>query len=176
MAAPSLAARIRKGEPIREVVYQDRYVRSPFVARLVSEILSEVIAMGGGVMSGTRLRIVTTAPDRPGRSRRWVQDDWASGQEAKKAIERLFYVRSMSINLTLRDIKRAPHERECRIVWESGGMWRCHLDHGLGFLRAGEQVLHPFSRSTDRQGSALAKVDFDIAVKRPGVVYVFGVE
>ena len=175
-AAPGLAARMGKGEPIREVVYQDRYIRSPFVARLVAEIFREAIDMAGGVMSGARLGIVTTAPDRPGRSRRWVQDDWASGQEAKKAIEKLFSVRSMSVDLTLRDIKRAPHERECRIVWESGGMWRCHLDHGLGFLRVGEQVPHPFSASTGRQGTALADVEFDIEVRRPGVVYVFGVE
>ena len=175
-AAPGLAERIGRGEPIQKVVYQDRYVRSPLVARLVSEIFSELIAMAGGVMSGAQLRIVTTPPDKPGRRRRWVQDDWATGQEAKKAIERLFSAKSMSIDLTLRDIKQAPHERECRITWESGGTWRCHLDHGFGFLRTVDQVPHPFSASTERQGTALAKVELDIAVKRPGVVYVFGVE
>ena len=165
-----------RGEPIREVVYQDRYVRSPLVARLVSEIFGELIAMADDVMSGARLRIVTTPPDKPRRTRRWVQDDWAAGQDTKKAIERLFSAKSMTINVTLRDIKRTPHERECRIVWESGSVWRCHLDHGFGFLKATEQVPHPFSESTERQGTGLAKARFDIAAKSPGVVYVFGVE
>ena len=174
--APGLAERLSRGEPIREVVYQDRYVRSPLVARLVSEIFGELIAMADGAMSGARLRIVTTAPRRSGRSRRWVEDDWATGQEAKKTIERLFSAKSMSIDLTLRDIKRAPHVRECRVVWESGSVWRCRLDYGFGFLRPAEQVPHPFSASTERQGTALAKVELDIAVKEPGVVYVFGVE
>ena len=132
--APGLAERISRGEPIREVVYQDRYVRSPLVARLVSEILDELITMADGAMSGARLRIVTTAPRRSGRSSRWVEDDWATGQEAKKTIERLFSAKSMSIDLTLRDIKRAPHVRECRVVWESGSVWRCRLDHGFGFV------------------------------------------
>ena len=132
--APGLAERLSRGEPIREVVYQDRYVRSPLVARLVSEIFGELIAMADGAMSGARLRIVTTAPRRSGRSSRWVEDDWATGQEAKKTIERLFSAKSMSIDLTLRDIKRAPHVRECRVVWESGSVWRCRLDHGFGFV------------------------------------------
>ena len=174
--APGLAERISRDEPIREVVYQDRYVRSPLVARLVSEIFGKLVAMADGAMSGARLRIVTTAPRRSGRSRRWVEDDWTTGQEAKKTIERLFSARSMSIHLALRDIKRAPHVRECRVVWESGSVWRCRLDHGFGFLRTAEQVPHPFSASTDRQGTALAKVELDIAVKEPGIVYVFGVE
>ena len=174
--APGLAERLSRGEPIREVVYQDRYVRSPLVARLVSEIFGELIAMADGAMSGARLRIVTTAPRRSGRSRRWVEDDWATGQEAKKTIERLCSAKSMSIHLALRDIKRAPHVRECRVVWESGSVWRCRLDHGFGFVQAAEQVPHPFSASTERQGTALAKVELDIAVKEPGIVYVFGVE
>ena len=174
--APGLAERISRGQRIREVVYQDRYVRSPLVARLVSEMFDELVSIAGGATPGPRLRIVTTPPDRPARSRRWVQDDWATGQEAKQAIERLFSSKSMSIDITLRDIRRAPHERECRVVLDDGGMWRCHLDHGFGFLRAAKQVPHPFSASTERQGAALANVEFDIGVKRPGVVYVFGVE
>ena len=174
--APGLAERISRGHRIREVVYQDRYVRSPLVARLAFEMFDELVSIAGGAMAETLLRIVTTPPDRPARSRRWVQDDWATGQEAKKAIERLFSTKSMSIDIALRDIKQTPHERECRVVWDDGGTWRCHLDHGFGFVRAAQQVTHPFSASTERQGTALAKVEFEIGVKRPGVVYVFGVE
>ena len=174
--APGLAERISRGQRIQEVVYQDRYVRSPLVARLVLEMFDELVSIAGGAMAETRLRIVTTPPDRPARSRRWVQDDWATGQEAKKAIERLFSTKSMSIDIALRDIKQTPHERECRVAWDDGGTWRCHLDHGFGFVRAAQQVPHPFSASTERQGTALAKVEFEIRVMRPGVVYVFGVE
>ena len=175
-AAPGLAERIARGQPIQEVVYQDRYVRSPLVARLVSEIFGELVAITGGARSGARLRIVTTPPDRPARNRRWMQDDWATGQEGKRAIERLFAAKSMSIDVTLRDLNRAPHARECRIVWEDGARWRCHLDHGLGFVRTDAQVPHPFTASAEKQGATLARVEFNIAAKRSGLVYVYGVE
>ena len=42
--------------------------------------------------------------------------------------------------------------------------------------RPREQLTHPFSASTERLGTALAQVELDTAVKRPGIVYVFGVE
>ena len=175
-AAPGLAERISRSQRIQEVVYQDRYVRSPLVARLVSEVFGKLVALTGGGRSGTRLRIVTTPPDRPARNRRWVQDDWATGQEAKRTIEQLFAAKSMLVDVTLRGIKRAPHARECRIVWEDGARWRCHLDHGLGFVRTDEQVPHSFTASTGKQGTTLARVEFDIAAKRSGLAYVYGVE
>ncbi len=175
-AAPGLAERITRGQPIREVVYHDRYVRSPLAARLVSEVFGELVATTGGKTSDTRLRIVTTPPDRPARRRRWVQDDWATGQDAKRSIERLFAHKSMSIGITLRDIRRAQHQREWRVVWEDGRMWRCHLDHGLGFVQAAEQVVHPFTASTERQGAVLANVEFNIIAARSGLGYVYGVD
>ena len=174
-AAPGLAERIDRGQPIQEVVYQDRYVRSPLAARLVSEMFAGLVAITGDATSEARLRIVTTPQDRQKRSGRVVWDDWMSGQEAKKVIERLFAAKSMSVGVTLLDVKRAPHARECRIVWEGGGVWRCHLDHGFGFLRAAKPVPHSFAASAERQGNALATVEFDVEVKVPGVAYVFGV-
>ena len=175
-AAPGLAQRIDRGQPIQEVVYQDRYVRSPLVARLVSELFAGLVAIAGDATSGARLRIVTTPQDKQKWHGRMVRDDWTSGQEAKKVIECLFAAKSMSVDVTLLDVKRAPHARECRIVWEGGEVWRCNLDHGFGFLRAARPMPHSFAASAERQGNALAAVDFNLEVHMPGVAYVSGVE
>ena len=156
------------------MVYQDRYVRSPLVARLVFEVFAALGAITGDATAAARFRIVTTPPNKSRRIGWLVQHDWTSGQEVKTAIERLFSTKSLSVDVTLRDVKRMPHERTCWIVWTDGRQWRCHLDHGFGFMETVLDVRHQFDVPPKRQGIALAAARFDVEPKQAGIVYVSG--
>ena len=103
-----------------------------------------------------------------------VQHGWKSGHEVKTAIERLFSTKSLSVDVTLRDVKRMPHARTCRIKWVDGRQWRCHLDHGFGFMGTVGNVRHEFDAPPKLQGIALAEARFDVEPREAGIVYVSG--
>ena len=174
--APSVAHRIRGGAAIREVVYQDRYVRSPLVALLVSEVFAELSRAGGEAADATRFRVVTTPPPKSTRAGWLVVDDWSTRQELKRTLEAVLGAKSMRVEVTLRDVKHMPHERTLRIVWTDQRTWRCHLDQGFGFMRTVNTVRHQFDASPQRQATALAAEDFDVQPKGQGIVYVSGVD
>ena len=173
---PGVASRIRSGGAIREVVYQDRYVRSPLIARLVCEVFEELNEMVPEATAGPRFRVVTSAPAKSSRPGWLVGHDWTSRGEIKKAIEAVFAAKSMGVEVTVRDVKQVPHERTCRIVWRDQRRWRCHLEHGFGFVGTVGSVRHPFEAPPESQGTAVANAAFDVESKGPGIVYVRGVE
>lgn len=173
---PSLQSQFQAGIPIRKVVYQDRYVRSPLVARLLLEILAHVASICGDALSETRFRIVTTPPTKSRFRPQSVEDDWETPREAKNAIERLFASRSLELQVAHRKTKQVPHERTFRVAWENGRSWTCHLDHGFGFLRSQGRVPHHFDASAERQAKTLASAKFEVTSMGRGIAYVSGVE
>ena len=175
--APGVAERFRKGLAIREVVYQDRYVRSPLVARLVAEMFVELVEIGGAVTGNTRFQILATPPHAGYRRRaRRVGDNWPTGYEMKNTIHQLFSAKTIPVKVTLGDRKQVKHPRECRIVWEDGTRWHYRLDQGFGFMQAVGQVPHRFGASAERQGRTLAAVNFDVEPRDSGILYVYGVD
>ena len=175
-AAPGIASRIRSGAAIREVVYQDRYVRSPLIARLVCEVFEELNEMVPEATPGPQYRVVTSPPAKSTRAGWLLGHDWTSRREIKKAIGAVFATKSMGVEVTVRDVKHVPHERTLRIVWTDQRRWRCHLEHGFGFLRTVGSVPHQLDGPPERQGTALANAEFDVEPRGPGIVYVRGVE
>ena len=175
-ATPGIASRIRSGTAIQEVVYQDRYVRSPLIARLVCEVFAELNEMLPEATPGLRCRVVTSPPVKSTRAGWLLGHDWASRLEIKKAIEVVFATKSMSVEVTARDVQQVPHERTLRILWTDQRRWRCHLEQGFGFLKTVGAVRHQFDAPPERQGTALANAEFDVEPKGPGIVYVRGME
>lgn len=174
--SPALSARFEAGIPIQRVAYRDRYVRSPLVARVVLEVLIELAKAAGDGSRDTHYRILTTPPNKRARQGRHIGDDWTLTQEARPTIEHLFGTASIPLDITFRGTKRVPHARELEITWEDDTRWRCHLDHGFGFVQPSRLVLHPFDASPQRQAKALATATFDLDPTGPGRTYVFGLE
>ena len=174
-ASPALSQRLDTSVPIREVAYQDRYVRSPLVARILLEIFTE-LQKAGGISPATNLRILSTPPAKRPAFGQDIRDDWTLAQHQKGAIEHLFATTSLSVAVTTRRPQRVAHERKLEIKWNDGSRWRCHLDHGFGFLRPAQAVPHPFQNPIPRQAKALANATFDLLATAPGHAYVFGLE
>ncbi len=174
--APELDVRLQEHSSILEVVYQDRYVRSPLTARLVAEMFVALARLAGGAANDTTFRIVSTRPTARMRTLRVVSDDWPTGSEAKKGIEAMFSAKGMEVDVAMHNLRRVKHPRECRIKWADGASWRCRLEQGFGFLRPVGSVLHNFNASVERQGRELASAEFDVEPKESGYVYVYEVE
>ena len=175
-ASPRLETELRRATRVQEVVYQDKYVCSPLVARLLLEVLAHLVSIGGNAFLGTRFQIVTTPPTKSRFAPRWVHDNWKTAREAEAAIVRLFASRPIEVQVIHSKAKRFPHERTLQITWEDGRSWRCHLDHGFGFMRTTRQVAHDFHASADLQGTALAKAKFELTSAGRGIAYVSGIE
>ena len=174
--SPSLQGRLGQRIPIREVLYRDRYVRSPLIARLLLEVLAHLVAIGGDATRGARFRIVTVHPAKAKSRPQYVQDDWAVPREAKNAITRLFASRSIEVEVAHRKLRQVPHERIFSIAWMDGRSWDCHLDHGFGFLRtAAHRVTHDFDASAERQAKLLATTSFGLIPNGRGIAHVSGI-
>lgn len=105
-----------------------------------------------------------------------IWDNWTTGQEIKHAIQKLFEVKKMQIDVLLGGLDRVGHEREFRLVWEDNRRWRYRLDQGFGFMRAVGSEMHRFDESLSRQGGALADAEFEVEPKDPGYLYAYPVE
>ncbi len=174
--APELGRRLQAGPSIAEVLYQDRYVRSPLTARLVAEMFARLAKLAGAAADNTEFRIISTRPLRSTTYRpRLVSHDWSTAGQAKAAIEALFTARGMTVDIAMREIRRVKHPRECRIVWTDGAIWRCRLEQGFGFVRTSSAVAYNFDDSPTRQASALARAEFDVEPRESGYAYVYGV-
>lgn len=174
--APEVDERLSAGFPIREVVYQDRYVRSPLSARMVAEVIASLVKRAGIAAEDTRFRVVSTRPYSRHRAPRHVSDDWPTAGEAKKAIEALFAAKGLEVGVVMREVKQVKHPRECRIRWGDGVSWRFRLEQGFGFMRASSSATHNFGDSATKQGRVLAGAKFDVEPREPGYAYVYGVE
>ena len=175
--SPHLRVRLRQQIPVREVLYSDRYVRSPLVARLLLEVLAHLVQIGGDATRDTQFRIVTVRSANAKSRLQYVQDDWAKPHEAKSTIACLFAYRSIEVEISHRKRKQVPHERVFRIAWEDGLRWECHLDHGFGFMKtAAPRVTHGFDASPERQAKLLATADFNLIPNGRGIAYVSGIE
>ena len=175
--SPHLQVRLQQRVPVREVLYSDRYVRSPLVARLLLEVLAQLVQISGDATRDTRFRIVTVHPANAKFRPQYFLDDWAKPHEARNTIARLFASRSIEVEISHRKLKQVPHERILRIAWEDGLGWECHLDHGFGFMKtAAPRVTHGFDGSPERQAEMVEAVDFDVIPNGRGIAYVSGIE
>ena len=175
--APGVAQRLRRGVAIREIAYEDRYVRSPLVARLVAEMFVELIRIGRAATENTRFRMLSTPPHAGyARRARRVGDNWPTGHEMKNTIHQLFSAKAIPVKVTLGDRKRVKHPRECRIVWEDGTRWHYRLDQGFGFMQVVGRVVHRFGAPPEMQGRTLAAVNFDVEPRDSGILYVYGLD
>ena len=158
-ASPALRERLDGTVPLRSVMYSDRYVRSPLVARLVRCVVDGLRGRRGGVGSRTRLTIHTTSsPDD--RRRPWsLGDDWVSRSDHEAVLVALFSD-VPGANVLVKGMSDATaHHRELRLEWEDGSACEIQLDHGLGFLKLRRKVQHRFDEAPDVQAKRIRVAD-----------------
>jgi hypothetical protein len=146
------------GGGITQASYQDSYVSSPLVARLLIDTMRLVFSQSGASQANL---IVETRPPRVGdlRGAPWqIGHDWRNGADQKAVIELLGKQHGMSVSLHHKDV---PHGRFLDIAFTNGSTATIVLDQGLGAwgLPRHVTVRHDFGADVVAQAQRLASVN-----------------
>jgi hypothetical protein len=174
--APWLGERLASGMAIKEVVYHDRYVRSPLAMRSVIEVLKALRLRSKPAMQGTAVRLVTMPIDHPGHDYKWIWNDWAPVDDRYHVFAAAAAGVGLMGELETLPKYKAPHARELSIQWADGASWTMRLDEGFGFLRSRKQIPYNFAASSASQGAALVSATYEVAARHETHMYVFAIE
>ena len=142
---------------MREIVYRDRYLKSPWVFLLLRSVLLELPGMEWVVSERTSLRVSTEKPASRSHPPSRVEHDWqytpAQRDFAQEAMFRGVGYRKWvgSVEFYLTEPKVLPHYRELAFFLDDGVWWSLKLDQGFGYWRVGSHHEFPFDESADDQ-------------------------
>ena len=175
-AAPGLRDRLAAGPSLLRVTYADRYVRAPLQARLLHEVLRELVGKKGGLDTETAVSISTVR----GNSRTppsVLKNDWVEPAVQRDVIKGLLEGFGRPI-VDILDKDEAAHARELRLVWADNATLVVRLDQGLGFLeeRRSSQP-HSFTAPAAKQVAAIKATSFEVRERgeHAALMYVAGV-
>ena len=167
--SPRLSAKLQAGAPINEIIYSDRYIRTPLMFRALLEIFGGLLAFRGAIDSATtRLEIQTAPLEDEGRlaPRLWTHN-WSEDRVRQDVAAAVLGTLPGTGKFTLCGKRQTSHSRELSLRWRDGATWRMRLDEGVGFFCTSRNVPFPFDRLPGEQANALQTTKFDVHV-RPG--------
>ena len=154
---PLFIRELQQGAPMREIVYTDRYLKSPWVFLLLRSVLLELPCREWMDLERTRLRISTERPTRRNRPPSQVDHDWqytpAQREFTKEAMTRGVDDRRWvgTVEFCVTELKSLPHYRELAFFLDDGVRWSLKLDQGFGYWRVSSSHEFPFDDSPDDQ-------------------------
>lgn len=174
---PSLAARLGDARTVARVALADRYLKSPAVVRVASEVLAAFVR---GVAGGRPRVVVTTeeifAPrDRERRVPSRVSPlnlDWESDAARNGVLGALLAATGAEVQIESRAKRDTAHGRTLRVEWRDGARCEVTLDQGFGFLEAVDGAFDP-TRSLQEQSRALAAERFLVRHRHGGMTVLF---
>jgi hypothetical protein len=157
---------------ILKASYQDSYVSSPLVARLLVDTISQVFLQSG--VQDAAL-IVETRPPRSGEQRAaqpWqIWHDWRDAADQKGVVEALGRHRGVRVSLIHRNV---PHGRYLNIDFRDESRATIVLDQGFGAWVPPRQVSvqYDFAADTDVQANSLATINAVLQRRGAGKTYL----
>lgn len=127
---PELKALLEGAQKLDRVSYEDKYVRSPFIALVLGEVLRALAVRSGGTDSSTKLKLLTSQANSD-RYPSTIKDDFMQSKQQAEALAAALPGCKVEIGA-----QGLEHRRELKLVWAAGRKAVIRLDHGFGFLRA----------------------------------------
>ncbi|MBE1203681.1 DEAD/DEAH box helicase [Aminobacter carboxidus] len=157
--------------PISRIVYQDGYVSSPLVARLLIETVSHLASSSGSTEAEL---IVETRPPRvlEQRGDPWqLWHDWREAADQHDVVTLLGRQRGLRASLQHKEV---PHGRYLRVEYENGARATIVLDQGFGAWTPPRnlRVRHDFQADAAAQARQLAAINVVLQRKGSGGTYV----
>jgi hypothetical protein len=175
-AAAGLRDRLAAGPPLLRVTYADRYVRAPLQARLLHEVLRELVGKKGGIDAETVVSI-STVRGNPRNPPAVLKNDWVEPAVQRDVIKGLLDgIGRPTVDILDRD--ETAHAREMRLVWSDATTLVVRLDQGLGFLEERRfSLAHGFTAPVAKQVAAIRAASFEVRGRGDHAVpmYVAGV-
>jgi hypothetical protein len=165
---PQLHQQLIGPQPLAEVHYSDRYLRSPLTALLLRELLAALADYAGGLVTSTRCAITTSQVQRNDtQDPRWFYHDWRDATDRRQVFAQVFAVLGQ-FSFCEDVATHLPHVRELHLIWTDGIAWTLRLDQGMGYWRAcNSREPFPFEQSIERQVERLQTGKIAIAASHP---------
>jgi hypothetical protein len=170
--SPELSQKLDGSVPLRSVAYSDRYLRSPFLAKLAVDALGALHGRSGGGNGETKFHVVTT-PSRADWPGRHMSKDWSSPSEQSDALNE--YAARIGGTVQVNSNQNATfHHRNIELEWADESFVEILLDQGFGVLEARPSPPHPFGADGKRQAGSMAEAKFSVSCKTslPTTIFV----
>jgi hypothetical protein len=165
---PEIHKRLAEEQPLVELHYSDRYLRSPLTVLLLRELLGALAHYTGGLVTSTCINIATSQLQRNDtHGPRWLYHDWRDATDRQQVFKEVFETLGQFVFDEKRQ-EQLPHARELRLTWTDGKAWTLRLDQGVGYWRAyNAREPFPFEQSVARQVGRLRSCEIDVAAGYP---------
>jgi hypothetical protein len=156
---------------IVQASYQDPYLSSPLVARLMIDTVKEVFAQSGAIEA--TLTIETRLPRaNNSKNHSWrIDQDWPDATSQKAAIEQLGKQSGASVSVLHKDV---PHGRYLAIKFKDGSGAAIVLDQGFGAWTVPRHVSvrHDFGADVATQAKKLMSINAVLERRGIGKTYI----
>lgn len=151
---------------IKKATYQDPYVSSPLVARLLVDTISQVVLQSGASDASLTLETRSTRINEQ-RGQPWqIVHDWRDAGDQKAVIDLFGQHRGIRVSVVHKDV---PHGRYLDIEFKDGSRATIVLDQGFGAWSAPRHipVRHDFGADAATQVRRLATTN--VVLQRNGI-------
>ncbi len=145
---------------IKRVQYSDRYLHSPLTARLLGELLTELVDQGMADQAALQVNVKKLEFNAPQHEA--IYNSWQTENDRKAAITLLLEEGYLgpswqgSIEVNISDKAATGHGRELVVTFEDGSERYLLLDMGLGYWRSQGSAPFDFSAQVQRQVELIA--------------------
>jgi hypothetical protein len=167
LVVPAVRASASKAK-LEGMAYNDRYIQSPLVVRLLADALATLRDQLGG--SADMPLQITTGRFRPNQRQPFAPDhDWEWEEDRRNVLAAVLESHNFSTSVSEHD---AAHGRTLTLLFEQGVKVRVVLDQGFGPWRTPRFARFDFSEPADRQALKLAAYSALIAARGTSYVVV----
>jgi hypothetical protein len=156
---------------IAHASYQDPYVSSPLVARLLIDTMSEIVSRSG-IQEGALIVETRSPRSNEPRSHAWqIRHDWQDPADQKGVIEELGRERGLRVSVLHKDV---PHGRYLSINFRDGSHATIVLDQGFGAWAPPRNVIvrHDFAAAISAQAKRLTTINAVLQRRGVGKTYL----
>ena len=109
MMSLELHKRLVGTQPLAELHYSDRYLRSPLTVLLLRELLGALADYPGGLVASTCFTIATSQLQRNDTQEpRWLYHDWRDATDRRQVFEQIFETLGQFVFDEERHIRNCP--------------------------------------------------------------------
>jgi hypothetical protein len=155
-----------KSEIITSVVYEDRYLHSPLVARMCIDTLSALSKARG---PNVPITICTRRLNESELFPRRIEHNWKSDRDREIVFREYATILKVGLELQLGD---PPHARQITMSTESGKKVYVLLDQGFGAWRSERYRDFDFRARAESQARQLKGLDFALSLPTESKTYL----
>jgi hypothetical protein len=154
-----------RSEAFSSILYEDRYLHSPLVARMCIDTLSALATSQGSLPITIRTRQLNETDLFPRR----IEHNWKNERDRETVFREYAAPRKIALDFQLGD---PPHARQITISSKSGKKAYVLLDQGFGAWRSARFRDFDFRARAEFQARQLRALDFELSMPAEAATYI----